>query len=239
MSRILSSAKPIQGIGYDPLIGPQRVEEVEASANNSTSVDHVTPPNFNYDRNLHRMKHDVSLSSFSFLFCELVSWSRERANGIQELEKRLNGLGYTIGLKYLELLGLRENYITNTTTSKNGLNRDIKIIQMLEFIHTTFWKALFGKTADNLERSQDNVCNYMITDNDPLANRYISVPSEFQNFNCSAFVAGIIEGMLDSAYFQADVSAHTVETKENPNRTVFLIQFDEAVIKREQIRFGS
>lgn len=53
-----------------------------------------------------------------------------------------------------------------------------------------------------------------------------------------AFTAGIIEGILDAAYFQAEVSAHTVEQEGFPLRTVFLVKFDRAVIEREAVRFS-
>ncbi|ODV75233.1 transport protein particle component [Cyberlindnera jadinii NRRL Y-1542] len=78
----------------------------------------------------------------------------------------------------------------------------------------------------------------MITDNLPLISQFISVPKEFGQLNVGAFTAGIIEGILDAAYFQAEVSAHTVEQEGFPLRTVFLVKFDRAVIEREAVRFS-
>lgn len=40
----------------------------------------------------------------------------------------------------------------------------------------------------------------MIVENDCLVSRFISVPKEL-GLNCSSFVAGIVEGMLDAAEF--------------------------------------
>ena len=48
----------------------------------------------------------------------------------------------------------------------------------------------------------------MIVENVPLLNRFISIPKEYGDLNCSAFVAGIIEGALDNSGFNADVTAH-------------------------------
>lgn len=78
----------------------------------------------------------------------------------------------------------------------------------------------------------------MIVENVPLLNRFISIPKEYGDLNCSAFVAGIIEGALDNSGFNADVTAHTVATDANPLRTVFLIKFDDSVLIRESLRFG-
>jgi hypothetical protein len=78
----------------------------------------------------------------------------------------------------------------------------------------------------------------MITDNIPLISQFISVPKEFGQLNVGAFTAGIIEGILDAAYFQASVTAHTVEQDGYSLRTVFLIKFDHAVMERETIRFA-
>lgn len=41
----------------------------------------------------------------------------------------------------------------------------------------------------------------MIVDNNPLLNKFISVPKEMNQLNCCAYLAGIIEGFLDSAQF--------------------------------------
>jgi hypothetical protein len=44
---------------------------------------------------------------------------------------------------------------------------------------------------------------YMISDYDLFVNKYISVPKDMGQLNCSAFVAGIVKGVLDSAGFPA------------------------------------
>lgn len=41
----------------------------------------------------------------------------------------------------------------------------------------------------------------MISDNDPILSRYISVPKELSQLNCNAFVAGIVEAVLDGCQF--------------------------------------
>jgi trafficking protein particle complex subunit 5 len=79
--------------------------------------------------------------------------------------------------------------------------REIKLIGILSFIHTSVWKTLFGKAADSLERSIEQEDEYMIIENDTLVNRFISVPKDFGNLNCAAFAAGIVHGILDCADF--------------------------------------
>lgn len=41
----------------------------------------------------------------------------------------------------------------------------------------------------------------MISDNEPVLTRYISVPKELSQLNCNAFVAGIVEAVLDGCQF--------------------------------------
>ncbi|KAI5957332.1 TRS31 [Candida jiufengensis] len=172
----------------------------------------------------------INLSSLSFLFSAIVSHYHQKSINIQDLENRLNGIGYQIGQRYLELIKLREGFKLN--------KREIKIIGILQFIHGQFWKTIFGKYANELEKSQDINNEYMIIDNVPLLNRFISIPKDYGDLNCSAFVAGIIEGALDSAGFNANVTAHNAFTDVNPLRTVFLIKFDESVMIRESLRFS-
>lgn len=46
-----------------------------------------------------------------------------------------------------------------------------------------------------------------IYDKDPLTNRFISIPREFGHLNCAAFIAGIINGILDAAQFVGTYNA--------------------------------
>lgn len=41
----------------------------------------------------------------------------------------------------------------------------------------------------------------MISDNEPILTKYISVPKELSQLNCNAFVAGIVEAVLDGCQF--------------------------------------
>jgi len=41
----------------------------------------------------------------------------------------------------------------------------------------------------------------LIQDNDPLVNSFISVPKELSQLNCAAFVAGVIEAILERSQF--------------------------------------
>ena len=74
----------------------------------------------------------------------------------------------------------------------------------------------------------------MIIDNTPLTNQYISVPKEMNQLSVAAYIAGIIEGVCDGAGFECKASAHNTGTDVWPNRTVFLIKFEEHVLEREK-----
>jgi hypothetical protein len=152
---------------------------------------------------------------------------------------RLNTQGYPIGLRLLDLLLSR---------SSNPLSsiRPTRILPLLQFIAQTLWRHLFSRPADALERSESDAGQYMLYDNDPMVNQYISLPKEMRGLNCAAFVAGIIEGVCDGAGFPTEgVSAHNVgdqgegevKTKGElwPNKTVFLIKFKPEVLEREEI----
>ncbi|RCK65932.1 Transport protein particle subunit trs31 [Candida viswanathii] len=223
------------GFGYNPSVGPaSNTITLESSLillNKRTISLTPTSNNSIFDRNIITKKpHEINLSSLSFLFCEIINWTHSKSKGIQDLENRLNGLGYSIGQKYLELCKIREGF-------KNS-HREIKLIEMLQFIHGPFWKLVFGKAANELEKSQDTANEYMIVENLPTLNKFISIPKEYGDLNCSAFVAGIIEGALDNSGFNVNVTAHTAATDANPLRTVFLIKFDDSVLTRETTRFS-
>lgn len=63
---------------------------------------------------------------------------------------RLNVLGYRIGLRVLELMSWRAE------SSTKAPKREIRFLPALMSIHTQFWRAVFGKPADGIEKSVEN-----------------------------------------------------------------------------------
>jgi hypothetical protein len=216
-----------------------------------------------YHRPLNRTKTaELSQASFAYLFSEMVGYAQRRVTGIQDLEKRyalllglllfqfrpqakrrgtnatkrLNTQGHPIGLKLLDLLLFRE--------PPRSQLRPLNIIALLHLIKINLWTHLFGRQADRLEKSSnpDTPDEYMIVDNEPLVNAYVSVPREMSQLNCAAYVAGIVEGVCDGAGFPARVTAHSVGGKEEgemwPGKTVFLVKFEGEVLEREALIVG-
>ncbi|KAK1835773.1 trafficking protein particle complex subunit 5 [Podospora conica] len=187
-----------------------------------------------YHRPLARSRtSELSQASFAYLFSEMVSYAQKRVTGISDLEKRLNLQGHPIGVKLLDLLLIRE--------PPRAQARPLTIVALLHFIKGAVFQHLFGRAADGLEKSSDAATpdEYMIIDNEPLVNAYVSVPREMSQLNCAAFVAGIVEGVCDGAAFPARVTAHTVGGKEEgemwPGKTVFLVKFQGEVLEREAL----
>lgn len=201
-----------------------------------------------YDRHLNRSRNaELSKASFAYLFNEMITYAQRRVTGITDLEKRLNVQGHSVGVKLLDLLLYRSAVPFSSTTAAANSLRPTRVLALLQFVSTTLWKHLFGRPADALEKSQDNTDEYMITDNDPIVNTYISVPKEMNQLNCAAYVAGIIEGVCDGCDFSARVTAHSVGEEDEPSqndkmwpgRTVFLVKFSEEVMDREEILAGN
>lgn len=183
-----------------------------------------------YDRNLQRARtNELSLASFAHLFNTLIAYHQSRSPSVSDLESRLASSGYPIGVKLLDLILFRQGARTAT--------RPTRLLELLQFIHGTLWRALFNRAADNLELSTTNNNEYMITDNEPLVNTYISVPKEMNQLNCAAFVGGVIEGVCDAAGFQTEgVTAHSAGEGDEmwPGKTIFLIKFKREVVEREE-----
>jgi hypothetical protein len=185
-------------------------------ANQLNIVDRVIPPKS-------AAKTDVSLSAFSFLFSEFVQYAHRKVTHIKDLQRRLADVGYNVGLRLAELVPWKEK----------AVKRETRLLRILYFISNTTWKYLFGKDAV-LERSTEKEDQYMITENEPLMNKYISIPKDLTGLNCGSFLGGIVEGILDAAEFPAKVSTHSVEIAgQRFPRTVILIEFTREVIERD------
>lgn len=197
-----------------------------------------------YDRHLNRSRTaELSKPAFAYLFNEMIVYAQKRVTGITDLEKRLNVQGHPVGVKLLDLLLYRSPTPFSSTSSAANNLRPTRVLPLLQFVSTVLWRHLFGRPADALERSQDNKDEYMITDNDPVVNSYISVPKEMNQLNCAAYVAGIIEGVCEGSEFPARVTAHSVGEEEEgdrmwPGKTVFLVKFSEEIMEREEILGG-
>lgn len=161
----------------------------------------------------------------------MVSYTQARVTGVTDLEKRLSLLGYAIGQRLLGLTLHRQEMATNAKNPK----RETRLLPTLLWVHTSFWKAAFGKSADSLERSteQGRADEYMISTNTPTFSRSICVPHDMSQLSVEAITAGMVEAALDGLGFPARVTAHTVGTPQFPNRTTILIKLDKTVMDRE------
>ncbi|KAH9982164.1 NO signaling/Golgi transport ligand-binding domain-containing protein [Lactifluus volemus] len=188
----------------------------------------LSRPNI-YDRPLNKTRNaEVSASAFAFLFSEIVQYMQKRVSGINDLERRLNTLGYRIGTRGWNLW-------------YGAPKREIRFLPALMSIHTNVWKAVFGKPADAIEKSVQNEDEYMIIDNDPVVTRNISVPRDMSQLSCSSFTAGIVEAVLDGLGFTdpfpslLGVTAHNTPVNDFPLRNTILIKLEKSVLEREEL----
>ncbi|PKY03544.1 TRAPP I complex [Aspergillus campestris IBT 28561] len=176
-----------------------------------------------YDRHLNRSRNsELSRASFAFLFGEMVTYAQRRVTGIQDLEKRLNEQGYPLGLRLLDLLFYR----TISSSTSSALSSSSSTSASPPTDPSASCPSCTSSTTPN---------EYMITDNDPMVNTYISVPREMSMLNCAAYVAGIIEGVCDGCGFETKVTAHNQPTELWPGRTIFLLRFGDSVMEREKV----
>lgn len=204
------------------------------------------------DKSLSKGKGEINLSTFAFLFSEMVRYAQNKSSTVQELQDHLARYGKFVGSRLLDLVVLREK----------GYKRDTKLVNSLMFIRGTLWKSLFNKEADKLERSTENPCHcewdwvfgenslrfpdrrhhvlisdYLI-EKAPLVNTFISLPKDKSSLNCAAFTAGVIEAFLTVS---PPLTAPTPQGNNFPCKvsahwhmgTAYLIEFEEHVIARE------
>lgn len=118
--------------------------------------------------------------------------------------------------------------------------RDLKIIDILQFIHGTVWSYLFGHVSNDLMKSQENDTEYRIIDNEPQWTQFISGSKRNQVHyeSCNYMLCGLIQGYLYESGFPCNVTAHWQPIDQYPQRIVFVIQFQQEVMTREQLRYS-
>lgn len=171
-----------------------------------------------------KLKKEIPISLFSFLFSEIIQYIMSKkpddVNKEYDFDDQLSSFGYPIGEKLLEITTLREK----------GFKRELKIVNMLQFIHNTVWKNLFNKQADGIQRSTDDIYEYRILENSPIVSKYIT--QKGNTYNCSSFIAGIIEGFLNSACLKCKVTGYYLDN-EVQGKTFYIIKFDKDIVDRD------
>lgn len=179
--------------------------------------------NVMFDKSL-RIKKEIPVDSFLFLFSEIVHHCIK--TNPQDIERQLEEIGYPLGARFLELITLRDY----------NSKKEIKVENFLFYITGTVWPVVFNKNKCVIERHTEKDYIYMIKEENSLCNRYACLQRGVKNINCSAFTAGIIEGMLNAAGFPARVTAlfesEDTRNEKNVEKTVYLIHFAHEVIDR-------
>ena len=192
------------------------------------------------------MKRDIPVNSFLLLFSEIVQCCIRQNS--QEVERQLEEIGYPLGARFLELITLRDR----------NSKKEVKITEFLLFIKHAVWPVLFNNNNCSVEYHTEKDYIFMIKEENSLCNRYACLPKGMKNLNCSAFTAGIIEGMLNAAGFPSRVTAvfdseesrpeerrnedgRPEETKFEDGRprasvekTIYVIHFPHQVIARDR-----
>ena len=185
---------------------------------------------------LQKPRPPVNLSAFSFLFRELVHYYHGRVSRVGDLSNKLSDAGRQVGHRALEYTAYRQRPGLSPWWQSQESTRGI--VGLLSFIKDIIWKSMFGKVADALQKSVERENEYMIHDNAPLVNTFISVPDDMGSLDCAAFMAGLIAGVLESAGFPAsEVRAVPVALEEGSKRckTVFVINFDREIVELDNL----
>ncbi|KAG8781619.1 TRAPP subunit trs31 [Serendipita sp. 401] len=220
------SLPPTSGTGT-PVPMPSSASVLTLSKTPLTATN-VNRPNI-YDRPLNKTKtSEVSLAAFAFLFSEMIQYTQKRVNGIADFERRLNTLGYRMGLKLLEL------YAWRTEGVSRAPKRETRFLTALSTIGNSMWKSFFGRAVDAIQKSVTVDDEFMLTENEPAITKFISISKDMGILSCSALTAGVVEAILDGLGFPARVTAHNVPTETYPNCTTILIKLDRSVLDREE-----
>lgn len=117
--------------------------------------------------------------------------------------------------------------------------RDLKVVDILQFIHGSVWSYLFGHVSSDLVKAQGNDTEYRILDNEPQWTQFIATQNQLHYESCNYLLCGVIRGFLTEAGFPCSVTAHLQPTEQWPQRVVFLIQLSTQVAEREQLRYST
>jgi len=177
----------------------------------------------------------VSLSAFAFLFSEMVSRAGTipcPPSSVDVWESRLSEMGKDVGRRALPLAAIKEAHFKQRPTTTTAI---------LTTICTVLWERWFGtRVGFDREAGTDR---FYIIDDEPLVTKYIRMPPDYLSsdqtptINFANYVAGMIEGALESCSFGAKVTAVHITggaASGHPDQTMYSVVFDTAVMERER-----
>ncbi|VDQ16003.1 unnamed protein product [Trichobilharzia regenti] len=112
---------------------------------------------------------------------------------------RLSDFGKAVGERMVDVVYARDK----------PQKRDIRLYNALIFLKSNFWKSIFGKEADELERDGVDENIFYMIEHEPLVNRFTRFTYEDKDekrktatpLNVAAFSAGVVEAFLSNIGF--------------------------------------
>ncbi|KAA0184154.1 Trafficking protein particle complex subunit 5 [Fasciolopsis buskii] len=185
----------------------------------------------NLEKSLSKLKGEINIATFAHLFVELVKYSMRNVSTMDAVQKRLADFGRLVGERMVDLVYSREK----------PQRRDIRLCNALLFLKSAFWKNLFGKEADELERDGDDENTFYMIEQEPIVNRFTRFVYDEKEgkraaapvpLNMATFNAGIVEAFLTSTGFPCKVTVTWYKA------TAYVIKFEESVTAREKMLDG-
>ncbi|KAF8568384.1 hypothetical protein P879_02519 [Paragonimus westermani] len=179
------------------------------------------------EKSLSKLRGDINIAPFAYLFVELVKYSMRNVSKMDVVQQRLTEFGKHVGERMVDVVYRREK----------PLKRDTRLYNALVFLKSTFWKSVFGKEADELERDGADENMYYMIEHEPVVNRFTRFVYEEKDgkrsggsvpLNTAAFNCGIVEAFLCNTGFSCSVTVTWYKG------TAYVIKFDESVGIRER-----
>ncbi|KAF0989760.1 hypothetical protein HZS_2080 [Henneguya salminicola] len=88
-----------------------------------------------FEKSVGKNKFNVSLTLYSQIFCEIVSYFHKKSSTVENLEDLLHKCGVDIGSRLVDILNYKER----------GSKREIRLLNYLLFLKTSVWKTILLK----------------------------------------------------------------------------------------------
>lgn len=156
-------------------------------------------------------KQVVALSSFTYLFNELVLYLASRSRGTRELEQRLFALGEAIGFKVVEMDLVGER-----------MSRRPKLGDFLGFLKSSTWKHLFGVPL-SVSPVPGKPHFYLIETQD-VADCFYSASKDYASLKPSTFISGLVKGILSTVGYSVSVETQIYKPSEDEQHVYHIVK---------------
>lgn len=153
------------------------------------------------------MSREFSVDFSALIYGSLVNSLLEMTEDVNEVNSKLDEIGYRIGLRLAHEFAREKNLERVDTAEK--LIKDVLIKN---------WQTIAGKNSSSrADYTKQNENTFVMTFQPSIFTEYVTIPELYNGIQYTAMLPGALKGIFEIFHYEAEVTL--LPSQETPNQT--------------------